>query len=88
MSRTPLQVCSEYKVQNALAENLRLFRQSRGWSMAKLARITGCSRDTIFRIEDRRNSPKLATFMSLCLAFEVGPETLLGAPEDFRLEGE
>ena len=85
MSNTPLQICCETAVERAMSENLRLFRQARGWSQSQLAYKVGCSIDTISRVENGRNSPKLATFMSLCLAFNVGPETLLGSPEDFAV---
>lgn len=87
MSQTPYQIVSEVAVQTAISASLKLYRQAAGLSMEQLARKAGCSKDTIFRIEDGRNSPKLATFYSLCVVLGVGPETLLGSPEDFVQKG-
>ncbi len=86
MSLTPNQICDEFAVRRAMQENLSLWRDSYGWSMETLARKAGCGKDTIKRIEHGETCPKLSTFYSLCLAFGVGPETLLGSPEDFAVD--
>jgi len=66
-----------------LAKTLRAFRAASGESMEALGRRSGTSRDTIMRIEHGATLPRLDTFYRLCVALGVGPETLVGSPEDY-----
>lgn len=57
---------------------LRLARQHRGWSLRKLAAMTGLSRTTIRMLECGRCRPLLDTAQVLAVALGVKMEELTG----------
>ncbi len=61
----------------AFGRNLFLARRRRGLSQEALALRTGLNRDTIYKIEMGRRSPRLGTLLVLADALRVGPCDLL-----------
>src|ERR1700760_4101970 len=60
-----------------LAQRLRLERDSRGWSLAQLAEVSGVSKATISKIERAEVSPTAVIMVRLAAAFDL---TLAGLP--------
>jgi transcriptional regulator with XRE-family HTH domain len=54
-----------------LAQRLRLERDSRGWSLARLAEISGVSKATISKIERADVSPTAVILVRLAAAFDL-----------------
>ncbi len=59
-----------------LKNNLREFRQKKGWSQLELAQIVGSSRNTIVAIETGKFCPTAYLAACLCKAFECTFEEL------------
>jgi transcriptional regulator with XRE-family HTH domain len=66
-----------------LAQRLRLERDSRGWSLAELAKCSGVSKATISKIERAEVSPTAVVLVRLASAFDL---TLAGLM--LRAEGQ
>ena len=58
-------------------------RAARDWSARELARRAGCSSSAIHRAESLEFLPQVCTLTSLCLAFGLEFEDLLGSPGDY-----
>ena len=54
-----------------LAQRLRLERDSRGWSLARLAEISGVSKASISKIERAEVSPTAVILVRLAAAFDL-----------------
>lgn len=56
---------------NCASENTKILRQSRGWSLRELEKISGISFSIINKIETRTKSPKYIHVHRLAKAFGV-----------------
>ena len=61
----------------AIADVLRAKREALGLSKNALAQKAGISVQTVSFIESTVNSPSLSTFLRICAALEVRPDSLL-----------
>ena len=59
-----------------LKNNLREYRQKRGWSQQELADMVGSSRNTIVAIETKKFCPTAYLAACLCKAFDCKFEDL------------
>lgn len=60
-----------------IGKKLNLLRKQHGFSLRKLAEITGVSHSFISDIEHERCNPSLGTLLSLARALQVNPEFFL-----------
>jgi transcriptional regulator with XRE-family HTH domain len=65
-----------------LAERLKLLRQERGWSLGRLAELSGVSRATLSRLENAEVSPTTEVLGKLCAAYALTLSRLLAQVED------
>ena len=63
-------------IREVLADNLRKFRQSRGWSQAKLAENTGTSTHYIGMLETKYKFPSSEMIQKLSIALCIDPTEL------------
>lgn len=63
-----------------LAENLRLLRESRGLSQARIASLAGIPRPTWSHLESGAGNPTLAVLVKVANALQVRVEELIGPP--------
>ena len=56
---------------------IKTIREGKGLSQLDLSLASGVSQTAISQIETGRKSPTLATFLRLCDALEISPETVL-----------
>jgi DNA-binding Xre family transcriptional regulator len=61
----------------AIAEAIKARRETLGLSMNVLSQKAGISIQSVSFIETAVNSPSLSTFMRICAALEVSPDSLL-----------
>jgi transcriptional regulator with XRE-family HTH domain len=61
----------------AIAEAIKARREILGLSMNFLAQKAGISVQSVSFIESAVNSPSLSTFLRICVALEVRPDSLL-----------
>jgi transcriptional regulator with XRE-family HTH domain len=62
---------------NDFAARLRRLRESRGWTMYRLAKLSGISKEGIHKLERTGSDPKLSTLTKLVAAFGVPWDELL-----------
>ncbi|MDB5339243.1 MAG: periplasmic molybdate-binding protein/domain protein [Planctomycetaceae bacterium] len=67
-----------------LQNQLKIFRQARGWSQDELARRGGVSRTEVSAIEIRRLVPSVATALALAAALECRVDDLFSLPKSER----
>ena len=72
----------------ALANRLQLERQSRGWSLAEVAKRSGISKAMVRKVELGEASPTAALLVRLAGAFETDSRTGLGIDRLRRAIGE
>lgn len=65
---------------NAVAENLRNFRESRGLSLDQLAELTGVSKSMLRQIEMGKSSPTIATIWKIANGLRVSFTSLFCNP--------
>lgn len=65
------------KIGKAVADVLKAHREALGLSKNALAQMAGVSVQTVSFIESAINSPSLSTFLRICSALEVSPDSLL-----------
>lgn len=61
----------------AIAEAIQTRREAVGLSKNALAQKAGISVQSVSFIENSVNSPSLSTFLRICIALEVKPDSLL-----------
>jgi transcriptional regulator with XRE-family HTH domain len=85
----PSSALSPETVSAAVAHNVRLLRQARGWTLAALAARSGVSRGMVVELEQGRANPSVATVCRLAAALGVGlPQVLeVGDEPELRLVG-
>ncbi len=59
-------------------ERHRLRRERRGLSKSRLARLAGCSRAAILKIETDKATPRVTLALTLCKALGATPELIWG----------
>jgi len=65
-----------------IANNLKQFRNSRGWSLARAADETGVSKAMLGQIERGESSPTMATLWKITQGFQVPMSVVLEPPRD------
>jgi len=68
---------------DAIAENLRSLRDSRGLSLDQLAELTGVSKSMLRQIETGKSSPTIATLWKVANGLHISFTALLSKPEMF-----
>jgi transcriptional regulator with XRE-family HTH domain len=66
----------------AVAENLRRFREEKGWTQEHLSGRSGVVQTTIGRIERVEMNPSLEVLEHLAIALDVSVSTLVASPEE------
>lgn len=66
------------RINMAVASALRSARESAGISKNALAQKAGVAVQTVAFVEGGVNSPSISTFLRLCNALDIEPETILG----------
>lgn len=64
-----------------LATTLKSLRQSRGWSLSRLAEETGVSKAMLGQIERNESSPTVATLWKIATGLNVPFSTFIASPE-------
>jgi XRE family transcriptional regulator, regulator of sulfur utilization len=65
-------------LQAKVAENLKVFRKDRGWTLDDLARRSGVSRAMLSQIEARKTNPTIAVLWKISTAFGLNFSSMLG----------
>ena len=65
-------------LQAKVAENLKVFRKDRGWTLDELARRSGVSRAMLSQIEARKTNPTIAVLWKISTAFGLNFSSMLG----------
>ena len=52
-------------------EKIDALRKERGWSINKLAKISGLTQSTLNNVYARTNEPKISTLRAICDAFSI-----------------
>src|SRR5438445_7861914 len=65
-------------LQAKVAENLKLFRKDRGWTLDELARRSGVSRAMLSQIEAKKTNPTIAVLWKISTAFGLNFSSMLG----------
>ena len=73
-------VCNIEQSIDAIAENLRSQRESRGLSLDQLAELTGVSKSMLRQIETGKSSPTIATIWKIANGLHVSFTSLLNKP--------
>lgn len=61
----------------ALAENVRQLRESRGLSLSQLSERSGIAKATLFKVERGRTNPTLETIVAIADTFDVSVQSLI-----------
>lgn len=61
----------------SIIERLKAIREGKGLSQLELSLVSGISQTAISQMETGKKSPTLATFLRLCDALEISPESVL-----------
>ena len=61
----------------SIIERMKAIRESKGLSQLELSLSSGVSQTAISQMETGKKSPTLATFLKLCDALEVSPDSIL-----------
>lgn len=69
-------------VEVPMKNKLRILRAEQGWSQAKLAELSGVSRQTINAIETERYDPSLPLAFTIAKLFELSIEEIFIVEED------
>lgn len=80
MERTPPPAGDLEQSLDAIAENLKSQRESRGLSLDQLAELTGVSKSMLRQIETGRSSPTIATIWKIANGLHVSFTSLLSRP--------
>ncbi len=67
-----------------LGENIRRFRQARGWTQGQLSERTGIKIGHLSKLEQDEGDPKASTLYKLIQAFGCTPTALLSNPNPNR----
>ena len=63
---------------NKIAENLRLLRDKKGYSLERVARLADLSLNTIVKVENGTNkNPTIETLTKIAKALEIGVDDLI-----------
>lgn len=73
-------VCNMTQSIDAIAENLRTQRESRGLSLDQLAELTGVSKSMLRQIETGKSSPTIATIWKIANGLHLSFTALLSRP--------
>lgn len=65
-----------------IKDRIKYLRESKGWTMAILARETGITPTTISHIEKGRNEPSSEVLKKIAIALGTSTDYLLGVDED------
>lgn len=65
-----------------LATTLKTLRQARGWSLSKLAQVTGVSKAMLGQIERNESSPTVATLWKIATGLNVPFSAFIAPPEN------
>ena len=68
-----------HRIEAALAANLRMLREQRGWTQAELAGRAGISKGMVVQVEQARTNPSIATLCKLANALGIALPRLLDA---------
>lgn len=72
----------------AIIERLRKMRESKRMSQLDLSLTSGVSQTMISQMESGKRIPTLSTFLKLCDALDIPPETVIGLALDNKTERE
>lgn len=72
----------------AIIERLRKMRESKRMSQLDLSLTSGVSQTMISQMESGKRIPTLSTFLKLCDALDIPPETVIGLALDNKKERE
>ena len=61
----------------SIIERMKAIRESKGLSQLELSLSSGVSQTAISQMETGKKSPTLATFLKLCDALDVSPDSIL-----------
>lgn len=61
----------------SIIEKLKAIREGKGLSQLELSLVSGISQTAISQMETGKKSPTLTTFLRLCDALEISPESVL-----------
>ncbi|MGO1543299.1 MAG: helix-turn-helix domain-containing protein [Gulosibacter sp.] len=70
----------------ALSENVRRLRESRGLSLSQLSEQSGIAKATLFKIERGDSNPTLDTVVTIAATFDVAVESLIAVPPSLEVE--
>ena len=70
-----------------VADNVREFREQRGWKQAQLANLAGMGVAYLSGIENRHGAPSLEILSNLAKAFDVTVADIVEDPELRRQRG-
>lgn len=65
-----------------IIDRLKNLREMKGMSQLDLSLASGISQTAISQMESGKKNPSLATFLKLCDALEISPESVLGRALD------
>jgi transcriptional regulator with XRE-family HTH domain len=74
------------ELQGILGNNLRRYRELRGWSQAELAAKADLSQNYVGYIERGERWPSAEILTGLASALDVPPSQLLSAPEELPVD--
>ncbi len=72
----------------SLGENIKRFRQDKGWTQGQLAKVSGVRLGHISRLERDDTDPKLSTIYKLLEAFQCSADSLLLDSEQMGLSAQ
>lgn len=81
MKREEKAACGVEQSIDAIADNLRSLRESRGLSLDQLADLTGVSKSMLRQIETGKSSPTIATIWKVANGLHVSFTSLLSKPD-------
>lgn len=65
---------------DAVADNVRRLRESRGLSLSQLSDLSGIAKATLFKVERGRTNPTLDTLAAIAETFDVSVPSLVTMP--------
>jgi transcriptional regulator with XRE-family HTH domain len=83
---TTLKTDSADEISAMTGQNLRRLRTRRGYSLDRLAKISGVSRAMLGQIETGKSSPTISILWKIAAALDVPCGTLIGGPHETSLQ--
>lgn len=71
---------------DAVANNVRKLRESRGLSLSQLSELSGVAKATLFKVERGRTNPTLDTLAAIAETFDVSVPSLVTMPSGAVVE--